>query len=99
MLLRFKDEHDHRVPAVLNELRMLPTRFPQICTLEGGTVEPWNIKANQGFGYQYILGFATTSERDDFLEHPEYRAFLERLLPFLDGYYFGDSPVRGHIAV
>jgi hypothetical protein len=98
MLLRFKDIYDHRVPAVLNELRLLPTRFPQICSFEGGIVEPWDIKANQEFGYQYILGFASTPEREDFLEHPEYRAFLQRLMPLLDGYYFGDSPVRGHIA-
>jgi hypothetical protein len=45
-----------------------------------------------------MLGFATTSEREDFLEQPEYLAFLERLMPLLDGYYFGGSPGRGHIA-
>lgn len=60
----------------------LPGKIPQIATYETGTnVSPE--KLDKGFTHAFLLTFHSSKDRDDYLVHPDHKAFGALLGPYL----------------
>lgn len=61
----------------------LPKKIKSIKSIEFGTNNsPENL--NQGFTHCFILTFKSEKDRDDYLPHPDHKAFGKVLGPHLD---------------
>ena len=73
--------------------RALPTKIPGIVGFEWGTnISPE--KKDKGFTHCFILTFANEKDRDDYLPHPEHKAFGKIVGPTLDDVFVFDYLAR-----
>ena len=64
------------IKKVEDAFRALKTKIPQVVSLEMGTnVSPE--KHDKGFTHGFILAFKNVKDRDEYLVHPEHKAFGE----------------------
>lgn len=70
------------IQKVEDAFAALRTKIPQIASYESGTnVSPE--KLNKGFTHAYLLTFHSSQDRDEYLVHPEHKAFGSLLGPYL----------------
>lgn len=82
VLFAFHPDAGDGVREVEEAFRRLPHLIPQIRTYEWGTdVSVENIQG--GFTHCFLLGFASTEDRDVYLVHPDHQAFGRLLQPYL----------------
>ena len=82
VLFAFHPDAGDGVRQVEEAFRRLPQLIPQIRTYEWGTdVSVENIQG--GFTHCFLLGFASTEDRDAYLVHPDHQAFGQLLQPYL----------------
>jgi hypothetical protein len=68
---------------VENAFRALPSKIKEIKALEWGTNNsPENL--NQGFTHCFFVSFKTEKDRQEYLPHPDHKAFVDVLTPHLD---------------
>ena len=81
--LKFKDGiSTDEIKKVENAFRDLKKKIPQIAALEWGTnVSPE--KHDKGFTHCFVLTFKSEKDRDDYLPHPDHKAFGKALGPVL----------------
>lgn len=78
-----------QIDAVVDAFRALNKKIPQIKTFEWGTnVSPE--KHDKGFTHGFILGFTSEKDRDDYLVHPDHKAFGKTLGPILEDVFVID---------
>lgn len=84
VLFKFKDDASAAdVQKVEDAFRQLKPKISLIKDFEfGKNNSPENI--NQGFTHCFFVTFASEKDRDDYLVHPDHKAFVEVLKPFLD---------------
>ena len=80
---KFKpDAKQEQIDAVVAAFRDLKKKVPVIKELSWGTnVSPE--KHDKGFTHCFILSFTSEKDRDDYLVHPEHKAFGKGLGPIL----------------
>ncbi len=84
VLFKFKDS------ASSTEIKEVETAFADLAKkidlvkdFEWGTnSSPENL--NQGLTHCFLVTFPTDKDRDEYLVHPDHKAFVEKLLPHLD---------------
>lgn len=99
VLFAFKPDAGDGVRQVEEAFVRLPALIPQILDFEWGTdvsVE----SAQQGFTHCFLVTFAGTQERDEYLVHPDHRAFTRLAGPFFANvlvldYWARPAPSRG----
>jgi hypothetical protein len=80
-----KEQIDHVVAA----FRELKKKIPVIQELEWGVnVSPE--KHDKGFTHGFLLAFKSEKDRDDYLAHPDHKAFGKSLGPILDDVFVID---------
>ena len=78
-----------QISAVVASFRDLKKKIPAIQSFEWGTnVSPE--KHDKGFTHGFILSFKTEKDRNDYLDHPEHKAFGKSLGPILDDVFVLD---------
>lgn len=79
--LKFKeDAKPEDIQKVESAFRALKTTIPKIASLEWGTnVSKENL--NKGFTHCFFLTFATDQDLQDYIVHPQHKAFVEILKP------------------
>jgi len=84
VLFKFKDDAKPAdIKQVEDGFRALATKINLIKKFEWGiNNSPENM--NQGLTHCFLVSFSSTKDRDDYLVHPEHKAFVELLKPFLD---------------
>jgi hypothetical protein len=84
VLLKFKDASTTAdIKNVETAFRNLPSKIKSIKGFEWGTNNsPENI--NQGFTHCFLVTFKTEKDRQEYLPHPEHKAFVDVLKPHLD---------------
>jgi hypothetical protein len=84
VLFKFKDgTTPEQIKTVEDAFRALPTKIPQIVSLEWGTNNsPENLA--QGFTHCFFLTFNTEADRAVYLPHKAHKAFGKILHPYLD---------------
>ena len=84
VLFKFKDASSAAdVKKVEEAFAALPDKLPQIKSYEWGkNNSPEGL--NQGLTHCFILTFSSEKERDDYLVHPDHKAFGKILGPHLD---------------
>lgn len=84
VLFKFKDTSSKEdVQKVEREAQGLAKKISLIKDFEWGTnVSPENI--NQGLTHCFFMTFSSEKDRDDYLVHPDHKAFVEVLRPHLD---------------
>lgn len=84
VLFKFKDSSSAAdVKKVEDAFAALPGKLPQIKGYEWGkNNSPEGL--NQGLTHCFILTFASDKDRDDYLVHPDHKAFGKVLGPHLD---------------
>lgn len=84
VLFKFKDEATPAdIQKVANAFQTLPQKINGIKDFEFGTNNsPENL--NQGFTHCFFLTFMSEKDRDEYLVHPEHKAFGKILRPQLD---------------
>lgn len=84
VLFKFKDDAKPAdVKKVEDAFRALSGKIKTIKAFEWGTnVSPENL--NQGLTHCFFVTFASDKDRDDYLVHPDHKAFVEILRPVLD---------------
>ena len=84
VLFKFKDDASAAdVKKVETAFKKLPSQIKEIKGFEWGTNNsPENL--NQGLTHCFLASFASEKDRDDYLIHPEHKAFVAVLLPHLD---------------
>ena len=94
VLFKFKDgTSPEDIANVEKAFAALPAKIPQIAGFEWGTdcsVE----NLSQGFTHCFVLTFKSKKDRDDYLPHPEHKAFGKILGPHLDKVLAVDYVVR-----
>lgn len=84
VLFKFKDESSAEdVQGVVDAFMALPSKIDGIQAIEYGTNNSPEGLA-QGFTHCFLLSFASEKDRDDYLPHPDHKAFGEVLRPHLD---------------
>jgi len=80
---KFKDTASKaQIKEVEDSFRALKTKIPQIKDYQWGTnVSPE--KHDKGFTHGFILTFTSEKDRDDYLVHPDHKAFGKALGPVL----------------
>ena len=71
------------VKNVEDAFRALKNKINLIKDFEWGTNNSTE-NLNQGFTHCFFESFASEKDRDDYLVHPDHKAFVEILLPHLD---------------
>ena len=72
----------------------LPSKIPGIASYKWGrNVSPE--KHDKGFTHCFILGFKTEKDRDDYLVHPDHKAFGKTLGPVLGAVFVIDFWAQG----
>ena len=84
VLFKFKDTSSpQEVKVVEDAFVALKGKIKLIKDFEWGTnSSPENL--NQGLTHCFFASFASEKDRDDYLIHPDHKAFVEILLPHLD---------------
>jgi hypothetical protein len=84
VLFKFKDSSSPAdVKKVEDAFAALPSKLPQIKGYEWGkNNSPENL--NQGLTHCFILTFNSEKDRDEYLVHPDHKAFGKILGPHLD---------------
>jgi Stress responsive A/B Barrel Domain len=84
VLFKFKDASSTAdVKKVEEAFAALPDKLPQIKSYEWGkNNSPEGL--NQGLTHCFILTFSSEKDRDDYLVHPDHKAFGKILGPHLD---------------
>ena len=84
VLFKFKDDAKPAdVKKVEDAFRALSGKIKTIKAFEWGTnVSPEN--SNQGLTHCFFVTFTSDKDRDDYLVHPDHKAFVEILKPVLD---------------
>lgn len=84
VLFKFKDTASAAgVKQVEDAFYALKGKISLIRDFEWGTNNsPENL--NQGFTHCFFASFASEKDRDDYLVHPDHKAFVQVLLPYLD---------------
>jgi hypothetical protein len=78
-----------QIEASVEAFRALKKKISQIQTLEWGTnVSPE--KHDKGFTHGFVLSFKTAKDRDEYLVHPEHKAFGKSLGPIIDDVFVID---------
>jgi hypothetical protein len=84
-----KTASPEQIKQVEEAFRALKKKIPQIESLEWGTnVSPE--KHDKGFTHGFILSFKTEKGRDDYLVHPDHKAFGALVGPVLDDVFVID---------
>jgi len=80
---KFKpDAKPEQIDAVVSAFRELKKKIPAIKEFSWGTnVSPE--KHDKGFTHCFILGFKSEKDRDDYLVHPDHKAFGKIVGPVL----------------
>ncbi len=84
VLFKFKDASTPEdIKKVEDAFGALAGKISLIKDYEWGTnSSPENL--NQGLTHCFLVTFASDKDRDDYLVHPDHKAFVEVLLPYLD---------------
>ncbi len=84
VLFKFADSaKPDDVKKVENAFRALKGKIKLIKDFEWGTnTSPENL--NQGLTHCFFVTFSSDKDRDDYLVHPDHKAFVEVLKPHLD---------------
>ena len=84
VLFKFKDTSSaQEVKVVEDAFAALTSKIKLIKDFEWGTNNsPENL--NQGLTHCFLASFVSEKDRDDYLVHPDHKAFVEILLPHLD---------------
>jgi hypothetical protein len=84
VMFKFKDSSTaDDIKKVEDAFVALPNKIKTIKSIEFGTNNsPENL--NQGFTHCFILTFKSEKDRDDYLPHPDHKAFGKVLGPHLD---------------
>jgi len=84
VLFKFKDASTPEdIKKVEDAFGALADKISLIKAYEWGTnSSPENL--NQGLTHCFLVTFASDKDRDDYLVHPDHKAFVEVLLPYLD---------------
>jgi hypothetical protein len=84
VLFKFKEgTTPAQLKGVEDAFRALPGKIPQIVSLEWGTNESPEGKAD-GFTHCFFLTFKDAKDRDAYLPHPAHKEFGKLLRPHLD---------------
>lgn len=77
------------IQKVVDAFRALPKKITAIQSLDWGTnVSPE--KHDKGFTHGFTLSFKTEKDRDDYLVHPEHKAFGKLVGPVLEDVFVID---------
>jgi hypothetical protein len=92
---KFKDAASKdQIKAVEDAFAALPSKIPAIASYKWGTnVSPE--KHDKGFTHCFILGFKSEKDRDDYLVHPDHKAFGKTLGPVLGDVFVIDFWAQG----
>ena len=84
VMFKFKDTSSAQEVKVIEDAFVaLKGKISLIKDFEWGTnSSPENL--NQGLTHCFFASFASEKDRDDYLIHPDHKAFVEILLPHLD---------------
>src|SRR5688572_30772972 len=83
-----------QIKAVEDAFGALPSKIPAIASYKWGTnVSPE--KHDKGFTHCFILGFKTEKDRDEYLVHPDHKAFGKTLGPVLGDVFVIDFWAQG----
>lgn len=84
VMLKFKDASSaNDIKKVERAFAELSGKISLIKQFEWGTNNsPENL--NQGLTHCFLVTFASEKDRDEYLVHPEHKAFVDVLLPHLD---------------
>ena len=83
-----------QIKAVEDAFGALPSKIPGIASYTWGTnVSPE--KHDKGFTHCFILGFKTEKDRDEYLVHPDHKAFGKTLGPVLGDVFVIDFWAQG----
>ncbi len=78
-----------QIQAVTDAFRALPKKIKAIQSLEWGTnVSPE--KHDKGFTHGWVLSFKTEKDRDEYLVHPDHKAFGQLVGPVVDDVFVID---------
>lgn len=84
VLFKFKDgTAEADIQKVVDAFANLKNKIKTIQSFEWGTNNSPE-KLNQGFTHAFTLSFKSEKDRDDYLPHPDHKAFGKVLGPFLD---------------
>lgn len=84
VLFKFKDgTSPEDIAKVEKAFAALPSKIPQIAGFEWGT-DCSTENLSQGFTHCFVLTFKSVKDRDEYLPHPEHKAFGQLLRPYLD---------------
>ncbi|MGA2501772.1 MAG: Dabb family protein [Tepidisphaeraceae bacterium] len=82
-----------QIKQVEDAFAALKIRIPTVTSLKWGTnISPE--KKDKGFTHCFILTFASEKDRDDYLPHPEHKAFGKIVGPVLDDVFVFDYVAR-----
>ncbi|HVG14138.1 MAG TPA: Dabb family protein [Chitinophagaceae bacterium] len=84
VLFKFKDASTpDDIKKVETAFRNLPSKIKAVKGFEWGTNNsPENL--NQGFTHCFFVSFETEKDRQEYLPHPDHKAFVDVLSPHLD---------------
>lgn len=84
VLFKFKDGSSAAdIKKVEDAFRNLPSKIKEVKDFEWGTNNsPENL--DQGFTHCFFVSFESEKDRDTYLPHPDHKAFVEVLKPYLD---------------
>jgi hypothetical protein len=78
-----------QIQEVVDAFRALPKKVPAIQSFDWGTnVSPE--KHDKGFTHGFTLSFKSEKDRDDYLVHPEHKAFGKLVGPVLEDVFVID---------
>ncbi|MBI1842913.1 MAG: Dabb family protein [Verrucomicrobia bacterium] len=78
-----------QIDQAVDAFRTLPKKIKQIASFEWGTnVSPE--KHDKGFTHCFVLSFKSDKDRDEYLVHPEHKAFGKMLGPIIDDVFVVD---------
>jgi len=84
VLFKFKEDlGSAKIAEVVEEFAALPGKIEQIKGFEWGTDVSVEGKAG-GFTHGFVVTFATTKGRDEYLPHPAHKEFVTLVGPRLD---------------
>jgi hypothetical protein len=84
VLFKFRDDASAAdVQKVEDAFRQLKPKIKLIKDFEFGKNNSPE-KLDQGFTHCFFVTFASEKDRDDYLVHPDHKAFVEILKPYLD---------------
>jgi Stress responsive A/B Barrel Domain len=84
VFFKFKDNASAAaVKSAEDAFRLLPGKISQIKDFEWGTNNSPE-KLNEGLTHSFLLSFASEKDRDDYLVHPDHKAFAALVTPLIE---------------